>query len=95
MELQDMALMWNKTEIPKNFQRADPEPLRTNMDQINNVMTILTDLWKKMEQPEFHAGKLTVVHIPVHPFLRKQQKSDEHIYMMQIKHPQWKTLPQE
>ena len=48
-----------------------------------------------MKQHEFNASKLIVVQIPVHPLLPKQQRSDEHVYMMQAKHPQWKTLPQD
>ena len=81
--------------VPRNFRGADPEPVRTNMDHIENVMIIITDFQKKMKQPEFHAARLIVVQIPVHPVLLKQQSSDEYIHMMQTKHPQWKTLPQD
>ena len=48
-----------------------------------------------MKQPDFHAGKLIVVTTPVHPLLLKQQRRDEHIYMMQTEHSPWKILPQD
>ena len=57
---------WNQCgTIPRNFQGTDPEPLRINMDHIENVMMTRTDLQKKMKQPDVHASKLIVVQIPV------------------------------
>ena len=79
--------------VARKFQGTGPEPLRTNMYQVENVMMIFTDFQTKLKQPEFHARKLIVVQTPVHPPSSKQQRNDEYIHMTQIKHPQWKTLP--
>ena len=60
---------WNDTSVfLKNDEQIFPEPLRAHGNSAKELMGLLTDFKKKMQQTELQLGPLIEVGVPVYSF---------------------------